>query len=281
MCNCSNCKENEFELVPELQEMLGNYTGAYHNEYETGGGRPTVAASPPFVRNFSGPAAECTSALTLASKTQAQALAIINAQIAVAIRMLRVAADKLKQGSRSAATNRIFQQIFRVPPSFVPTWLQQTANIKDRGDVVAVRCSRVADLLASGRIKFFCSITTANCPDCDPPNIKDFACSSWGNEGRSPEKSKVICLGEAFWNAMKKGDTPNILSTVMHEPFHIYFGIYVTEHPTVPSSNMGFPRKSVGKFGGVDCIVRFVFEINGQRPTALDVQMCNRNVVRS
>jgi hypothetical protein len=273
MCNCSNCKENEYELVPELQTMLENYAGGYNNEYETGGSRPTAAASPTFVRNFSGPAAECTAALTSAGKTQAQALAIINAQIAEAIRMLRVAANKLKRGSRSTQTNQIFQRIFRVQPSFVPTWLTQTATIKDRGDVVAVRCARVADLLASGRIRFFCSVTAANCPDCGNDNTP-FACSSWGSESTAPGNSNVICFGLPFWNAMRRNDTPNILSTVMHEPFHIYFGKYVTEHAH-PSG------RSVGKFGGIDCIVRFVFEINGRTATALDIQACNSYVVRS
>src|SRR3954463_6537281 len=122
MCNC---KQNEFELLPELKAILENYAGAHHDEYETGAGKAggrstTVTATPSFVRNFSGPAAECTAALSLAGKTQAQALAIINAQIAIAIRMLRVATNKLKRGNRSTQTKQIFQRIFRVPPSFMP-----------------------------------------------------------------------------------------------------------------------------------------------------------------
>jgi hypothetical protein len=84
----------------------------------------------------------------------------------------------------------------------------------------------------------------------------------------------VICFGSAFWDAMKNGATADILSTVMHEPFHIYFGKYVTEHAH-PSG------RSVGKFGGIDCIVRFVFEINGRTATPLDVSACNSYVVRS
>ena len=242
MCNC---KQNEYELLPELEAIVRNYAVGYDREYETPGG-----ASRSFVTNFSGPAAECTAALTRAGKTQAQALAIINTQIALAIRMLRVAADKLKQGNRTATTNRIFQRIFRVPPSFVPTWLTPSATIKDRGDVVAVRCSRVADLLASGRIRFFCQTTAANCPDCGDDN-SDFACSSWGAHN-------VICLGAPFWEDMKNGRLTSLLSTLMHEPFHIYFGQYVTEHGTHPDGS------SVGKFGGIYCIVQFVFQINSK-----------------
>jgi hypothetical protein len=250
----------------ELELSLGGDEREMTWEGEVGGG-------PSYIRNFSGPNAECTAALARAGKTQAQALAIINAQIGSAIRMLRVAANKLKRGSRSSQTKAIFQRIFRVPPGFVPTWLKQTATIRDRGDVVAVRCRRVADLLASGRIRYFCSITSTNCPDCGNDN-SPFACSSWGSESTAPRNSNVICFGSAFWDAMKNGATADILSTVMHEPFHIYFGKYVTEHAH-PSG------RSVGKFGGIDCIVRFVFEINGRTATPLDVSACNSYVVRS
>lgn len=276
MCNC---KEMEFELLPELKAVLQNYTRAYHNEYETGSRKAVVAPSPSFVRNFSGPGAECVSALTRAGKTQAQALAIINAQIAIAIRMLRVAAKKLERGSRSAQTIQIFQRIFRVPPKFVPNWLKQTATIKDRGDVVAVRCRQVADLLASGSIRFFCSVTKANCPDCENDN-SGFACSSWGNEGAAPKNSNVICFGSAFWDAMKSGDNTSVMYTVMHEPFHIYFGKYVTEHDN-PGGRMWFPRHSVGKFGGIACIVEFVFEINGQKVPPLFGKLCSDTATRS
>ncbi len=232
-----------------------------------------VPAAPSYLRNFSGPNAECVAALTRAGKTRAQALAIINSQIGSAIRMLRVAANKLKRGNRSSQTNAIFRRIFRVPPSFVPSWLKQTATIKDRGDVVAVRCRRVADLLASGRIRFFCAVTSTNCPDCGNDN-SPYACSSWGDESAAPRNSNVICFGNAFWNAMKNGDTASILSTVMHEPFHIYFGKYVTEHAH-PSG------RSVGKFGGIFCIVQFVFEVNGRVAPHEDVDACSGTVVRS
>lgn len=259
MCNC---KQNEYGLLPELEALLVNY------EVSTG------AAKPSFARNLSGPNAECTAALTHAGKTQAQALAIINAQIASAIRMLRVAANKLRQGNRSFQTNNIFQRIFRVLPNFVPTWLKQTATIKDRGDVIAMRCSRVADLLASGTVRLFCSITSANCPDCGNDN-SDFACSSWGDESVAPQNSNVICLGAAFWDDMRNGNTVSMLSTLMHEPFHIYYGKYVTEHITHADG------RSVGKFGGINCIVQFVFEVNGQTAPARVSNRCGATVVRS
>jgi|SRR5690606_23016996 len=49
MCNC---KQNEFELIPELEAILRNYAGAYHDEYEVsgdktlGGGLTTSVAKP-------------------------------------------------------------------------------------------------------------------------------------------------------------------------------------------------------------------------------------------
>jgi hypothetical protein len=277
MCNC---KENEFELLPELQALLSNSARGYHGEFETGRGKAGGGvASPSFVGNFSGPDAECTAALKRAGRTGAQALAIINTQVASAVRMLRAAAKALEQGKRSPETIKIFQRVFRVPPRFVPTWLKPTATIKDRGDVVAVRCRRVADLLASGKIRFFCSVATANCPDCGNDN-SGFACSSWGNEGNAPRNSNVVCLGSAFWDAMKNGDHASVMYTVMHEPFHIYFGKYVTEHQN-PGGTMWFPRHSVGKFGGIACIVQYVFEINGQTVPKLFSNLCSETPTRS
>jgi hypothetical protein len=231
-------------------------------------GAPVKTTSFRYVKDFSGPAAECVAALRRAGKTKAEALTIINTQIDVAIGMLRKAATDLKRGSRSSKTRGLFLKIFRVRPEFVPTWLKPTATIKDRGDVVATRCKRVADLLASGRIKFFCTINSTNCPDCsnDP---SDFACSSWGDESVAPRKSNVICLGNAFWDDMKAGKTSSLLATLMHEPFHIYYGKYVTEH-----------RSSAGKFGGINCIVQFVFERNGRVAPDRVNQRCKDMAVR-
>lgn len=222
---------------------------------------PSRAAPPRFVKDFSGPAAECTSALARAGKTRAQALAIVNAQVTVAIRLLRKAAADLTRGKRTTATRNLFLKIFRVRPEFVPTWLKTTDNIKDRGDVVRVRCARVADLLASGRIQFFCAINATNCPDCGNDN-SPFACSSFGNH-------RVICLGDAFWDDMKAGRTTSMLSTLMHEPFHIYFGRQVTEH-----------RDNAGKFGGINCIVQFAFQANGRTPPSRVSQRCTDMAVR-
>jgi hypothetical protein len=139
---------------------------------------------------------------------------------------------------------------------------------------VAVRCRRVADLLASRSIRFFCRITATNCPDCGNNNAP-FACSSWGRESVAPKNSNVICLGSPTWDDMKNNNLASIRSTLMHEPFHIYFGKYVTEHGTHPDGS------SVGKFGGIDCIVRFVFEVNGQTPVPTDVAACDAVAVRA
>jgi|SRR5262245_1524579 len=250
-----------FEVAPEF--------GGYAGEFETGGGaalRRRPAAS--YVAAFSGPAAECARALRRAGKTRAQALAIINTQIGVAITMLRKAAADLERGRRTQATKDLFLKIFRVRPEFVPTWLKPTATIKDRGDVVRARCRRVSDLLASRSIRFFCTINSTNCPDCGNDS-SDFACSSWGSESVAPTASRVICLGDAFWDDMKAGRTSSLLATLMHEPFHIYFGRYVTEH-----------RATAGKFGGINCIVRFVFEANSRAAPARVNQRCTAMAVR-
>jgi hypothetical protein len=247
-------EELAFEIMPFEAE-------AFEAEYEGG------AAARPFVSDFSGPAAECVRSLRRAGKTRAQALAIINAQIGVAIKMLRKAAADLKRGSRTQATKDLFLKIFRVRPEFVPTWLKTTTEIKDRGDVVRIRCARVADLLASGRIKFFCEINATNCPDCIGEDIKGaHACSSFGND-------RVICLGLAFWDDMRSGRTKSNLSTLMHEPFHIYFGRYVTEH-------ISKSRPKPGKFGGVNCILRFVFEANSRIAPPRVNSGCKATVVR-
>ena len=259
--------DGEFEFESdEFESSEGEGEAEFSWEAETGGGGA-------FVRNFSGPNAECVTALARAGKTRAQALALINSQIGSAIRMLRVADARLKRGSRSSQTNALFRRIFRVPPNFVPKWLKQTSTIKDRGDVVAARCQRVADLLASGRIRYFCTINSTNCPDCGNDN-SDFACSSWGREGAAPANSNVVCLGQAFWDDMKRGDRASTLSTLMHEPFHIYFGRYVTEHARAGG-------ESVGKFGGINCIVQFVFQINGQTPPARVSRRCQGTPVRN
>ncbi|HSW11467.1 MAG TPA: hypothetical protein VLI06_01435 [Solimonas sp.] len=261
-------QELGFEMMPF--GIAQQYEGAaYEGQFETARRAPARARpAPRYVADFSGPAAECVRSLRRAGKTKAQALAIINAQIGVAIVMLRKAAAELKRGSRTQATKELFLKIFRVRPEFVPTWLKPTASIKDRGDVVATRCARVAELLASGKIKFFCTINSTNCPDCSNDS-SDFACSSWGDESKAPKKSRVVCLGDAFWDAMKAGSTSSLLATLMHEPFHIYYGVYVTEH-----------RSTAGKFGGINCIVRYVFEANRRTAPARVNQRCTDTATR-
>jgi outer membrane protein OmpA-like peptidoglycan-associated protein len=264
-------KREQFETMEmpafEFEGEFGNEaesTAFGEFEFESEGS----PAAKRYVKDFSGPAAECTAALSRAGKNKAEALAVVNAQIGAAITMLRKAAANLQRGRRSAATRTTFLKIFRVRPEFVPTWLKPTTEIKDRGDVVAVRCKRVADLLASGTLKIFCTINSTNCPDCgDDPS--DFACSSWGQESKVPGRSNVICLGNPFWDDMKAGKTSSLLATLMHEPFHIYFGKYVTAHVA-----------DRGKFGGINCTVRFVFETNGRSAPARVNQRCTAMAVR-
>lgn len=241
----------------------------------------TKPASPfRYVKSFASSDAECADAFRRAKKTRAQALTIVNQQIGQAIRMLRVAAARLKRGSRSAKTKAIFKKIFRVAPEFVPGWLKQTATIKDRGDVVATRCRRVADMLERGGLRYFCTIGSPNChPACTDPSI--YACSSFGSESTTMKDKRVVCLGTAFWDAMGQSpvDLPNILAVLMHEPFHIFYGTYVTQHdPRVVNGN----SESVGKFGGIYCITQFVFEINGRTNyPAWMKRVCDDTTVRN
>ena len=185
-------------------------------------------------------------------KTRTEALGIINAEIGVAIAMLRRSAINLKRGSRSSKTKTLFQKIFRVKPEFVPTWLKPTDTIKDRGDVVATRCKQVTDLLASGTLKFSAR-STQLISDCSNDS-SDFACLSWGDESKAPKSSRVTCLGDAFWDDMKAGKTDSLLATLRAEPFHIYYGRYVTEHRS--------ERWKV--WGSTIASSRFVFETNSR-----------------
>ena len=61
----------------------------------------------------------------------------------------------------------------------------------------------------------------------------------------------------------------SMLSTLMHEPFHIYFGRQVTEH-----------RDTAGKFGGINCIVQFAFNASRRTPPARVTQRCTDMAVR-
>ncbi len=250
--------------------LVGKMTEAAIRSALGGSVAPPKAAAPRFVKNFSGASAECTAAMTRAGKTKAEALAIIDTQVATAIAMLRKAAADLKRGNRSNQTKALFLKIFRVKPEFVPTWLKTSTEIQDRGDVVRVRCLRVADLLASGKIKFFCAINSTNCPDC-AGSENAVACSSFGVPF---ETSQVLCLGPGFWDDMKNNNIDSLLAVVMHEPFHIYFGHYVTEHQHPDGS-------SVGKFGGIYCITQFVFEANKRNYPQMHKDRCANTAVRS
>jgi hypothetical protein len=250
----------------KTQPEIGEYES---EQWETSTpGTSNGTATHKYVTDFSGPAAECAEALKRAGKTKEEALKLLNNQIAVAITILRKSAALLKRGGRSGTTNAIFQKIFRVKPGYVPEWLTQTATIKDRGDVVAMRCRRVAEHLASGRVKFFCTINSTNCPDC-ANDAAPFACSSWGGDSAAPRSSNVVCLGHGYWDDMKAGNTNSMISTIMHEPFHIYYGKYVTAHVS-----------NRGKFGGINCIVQFVFETNSRHVPGRVKERCRHMPVR-
>ena len=76
-------------------------------------------------------------------------------------------------------------------------------------------------------------------------------------------------MGHGFWDDMKAGNTNSMISTIMHEPFHIYYGKYVTAHAS-----------DRGKFGGINCIVQFAFETNGRTVPGRVKERCRDMPVR-
>ena len=261
-CGCARCGAVISDRTPRREASFSDgevFNEAFDGEFEYENARgKTQRAVRTYFRDFSGDPKECTSAL-LGGKTRAEAVSTINTLIGESIRMLRRAAKDLKRENRTATTRKLFLQIFRVRPEFVPECLKQTDQIKDRGDVVAVRCARVADLLESRTLKYFCKISAKDCPDCGDDNT-GHACSSWG-------KHKVVCIGPDFWGDFKSNNKLSMLSVIMHEPFHVYFGKYATDH-----------NDKTGKFGGIYCIVHFVFRLHGRNIPQWMRDVCEKDM---
>ena len=76
---------------------------------------------------------------------------------------------------------------------------------------------------------------------------------------------------------MQAGDTDSLLATLMHEPFHIYYGRYVTEHHRRRPDGTLEP---IGKFGGINCILQFVFKTIGRDAPERVNDRCADTVVR-
>jgi hypothetical protein len=170
-----------------------------------------------------------------------------------AARALEVPPEKRTDSTRSA-----FRAAFGTSPEFVPTWRRPTDSWGDLGQLVAIRLRNVAKELDSGSIRYFCEIDPANCPECTPPvNPNDFACSSFALR-------HVICLGPAFWNAMRDANDlalpardrrrarVEMTLTLLHEPLHIYYGQRIGD---------GGGRT---RFNNAFCYERFVVRVNGQ-----------------
>jgi hypothetical protein len=91
------CAEGEYDPQRPTVLIYGHYYVQPVDSVSEWKSLPFQPALLQYVKDFSGPAAECTNPLNTAGKTKAEALSIINAQIGVAIAMLRKAAADLKR----------------------------------------------------------------------------------------------------------------------------------------------------------------------------------------
>ena len=176
------------------------------------------------------------------SVTDATLRSAIETNIAVALPWMYNAIAALRVSPRSAKTIAIFRQAFAQPPDWNPAWKNATMKWVDWGDLIATRLEKAAHILKGGYIKFFCYGSPAHCSECTATPPGYYACSSW--------KGKyVICLGHSFWDDWKKGNRDSMISTLIHEALHIYFGKAVAH---------------AGRSRNVSCYLRFIALINNR-----------------
>lgn len=185
------------------------------------------------------------------SVTDATLQSAIETSIEKALPWIYNAIAALRVSPRSPKTIAIFRQAFAQPPSWNPTWKNATMKWVDWGDLIATRLEKAAHILNGGQIKFFCYGSPAHCSECTktPPNY--YACSSW-------KGNYVICLGHSFWDDWKKGNRDSMVSTLIHEALHIYFGKTVAH---------------AGRSRNVSCYLRFIALINNRTiPTRVNTR---------
>lgn len=176
------------------------------------------------------------------SVTDATLRAAIETSVATALSWIYKSIGALRVSPRSVTTTGIFQSAFAQPPGWNPSWKNKTMKWFDWGDLIATRLEKAAYILNGGEIKYFCYGSPAHCSECSTTPPGYYACSSW--------KGKyVICLGHSFWDDWKRGNQDSMVSTLMHEALHIYFGKTVAH---------------TGRSKNVSCYLRFVALINNR-----------------
>lgn len=167
----------------------------------------------------------------------------VNTLAGTAVSWALSAARALERSPRSNQTKQLFREAFGTSPEFVPSWRLPSYSWKDRGGLVAIRLRSAAKILDEGWIRYFCWGSPAHCPECTGDPSTYYACSSW--------KRYIICLGEDFWKDWQNRRTVSMISTLLHECFHIYYGHLI-----------GHGER--GRYSDANCYVRFVLRFNGQ-----------------
>ena len=151
------------------------------------------------------------------------------------------AANALEKSPRSIGTKTLFREIFGTFPEFVPKWRAAGASWKDRGELVALRLKRAADILASGQIQYYCW----GCPGGDRDPITYEACNH-------PPGKYIIGFGKGFWENLKNAASAYdyMAMTLLHEALHVYYSSVIT-------------HRHEGRYSNAYCYQRFVPEMNG------------------
>jgi hypothetical protein len=163
----------------------------------------------------------------------------VGAAVERAVSLTLKAARALERSPRSPGTKTLFREIFGTFPEFVPKWRAASAPWKDRGELVALRLKRAADILAGGQIQYYCW----GCPGGDRDPMTYEACNY-------PPGEYLIGFGKGFWENLKNAAYNYMAMTLLHEALHIYYSSVIT-------------RGHEGRYGNAYCYQRFVPEMNG------------------
>lgn len=213
-------------------------------EFESPSGSGTGTATKNKVRQFFCNAADHKKVedVLKMSVTDATLRSAVETTVAAALPLIYKAIGALRISPRSPTTIDIFRKAFAQKPDWNPTWKTSSMKWIDWGDLIATRLEKAAYILNGGEIRYFCYGSKTHCSECNDSPSTYYACSSW--RGRY-----VTCLGHGFWEDWKKGDKNSMISTLIHEALHIYFGRTVAH---------------TGRSANVWCYLRFVALINSR-----------------
>lgn len=241
-CGCTACRATEAE--------------EWNMEYKTGTNRAINSFT---CNNIE--LAEVRRILGNNAITYAQLQNEVNRRARMAADWCIKAALELERKPIDSGVRRIFINVFRVRPEFAAEWLKRQ-GWNSRGALIAHRLRTIAKILTDRSIRYFCWGNSSYCPECTGSNSDYFACSSWG-------KSRVICIGTSFWEAWKAGKVSDNISTLIHEAFHIYFGLLIRH-----GENAG------GKFSDANCYTYFILRLNRKPVPDRIKTRCNSTSVR-